>query len=369
MKKITLSIEGMTCSACSNGLEKYLNKQDGVKEASVNLVLNSATILYDDKLLKQEDLDRFVKEAGFKSLGPYKFELEEKESKKEKIRLILLSTIAIITLYISMAHMWKLPEIQILSMKENPFNYAIALLILSSIILIFGFNIIKNGFKNIIHRTPNMDSLVSVAVFASYIFSIVKTAQIARDVNVIENVESLYFEAVAIVIFFVEIGKYIENKNKNKTKEALKKLVTITPQSALLFKDGEAVEVTIDEVKKDDILVCKPGSKFAVDGEIIEGKTHIDESFITGESIPVKKEVGDKVIAGSVNYEGYIKYKAEKIGKESSVSEIVKMCVEATNTKAPIAKIVDKISGYFVPRNNYYCYSFICYMVCFDKRI
>ena len=168
-------------------------------------------------------------------------------------------------------------------------------------------------------------------------------------VYISQYVENLYYESAAIVIFFIEIGRYIENKNKDKTKEALKQLMTITPNNATILKDGQEVKVTLDEIKKGDIVICKPGEKIAVDGEVVQGTTHINESFITGESVPVKREVGSKVIAGSINYEGTIQYRAEKIGKESTVSEIVKLVAQATSTKAPIAKIADKISGYFVP--------------------
>ena len=163
------------------------------------------------------------------------------------------------------------------------------------------------------------------------------------------HVEELYYESAAIVIFFIEIGRYIENKNKDKTKEALQQLMTITPNNAVILKDGKEITVTLDEIQKGDIVICKPGEKIAVDGEVVEGSTHINESFITGESVPIKREKGSKVIAGSINYEGTIKYKAEKIGKESTVSEIVRLVTQATSTKAPIAKIADTISGYFVP--------------------
>lgn len=205
----------------------------------------------------------------------------------------------------------------------------------------------KNGYKNLIHKTPNMDTLVMIGVLASFIYSIYGTIQILKGNT--QYVENLYYESAAIVIFFIEIGRYIENKNKDKTKEALKQLMTITPNNATILKDGQEVKVTLDEIKKGDIVICKPGEKIAVDGEVVQGTTHINESFITGESVPVKREVGSKVIAGSINYEGTIQYRAEKIGKESTVSEIVKLVAQATSTKAPIAKIADKISGYFVP--------------------
>ena len=347
MKKVILSIDGMTCSACSIGLEKYLNKQEGIKQASVNLVLNTASIEYDDKILKLDDLDRFVAKAGFKSLGISDLGKEQKKDNKEKLKLIGIALLAIIECYVSMSHMLGLPTYKYLNMMDYPINYSICLLILSLIVIILGFDIIKNGFKNLIHKTPNMDTLVTIGVFSSFIYSLYSTIMILNGNN--EFVENLFYESCAMVIFFIKIGKYIENKNKDKTKEALQKLVTITPKEATIIRDDKEIKVTIDEIKKGDIVICKPGEKIAVDGTMIEGNTHIDESFITGESVPVKKEKNSNVIAGSINYEGVVKYKAEKIGKDSTISEIVRMVSEATNTKAPIAKVADNISGYFVP--------------------
>ena len=347
MKKVILAIDGMTCSACSNGLEKYLNKQDGVKQATVNLVMNTASIEYDEKKLKLEDLDKFVEKAGFKSLGIDTFEKEQRKNSNEKYKLIAISCLSILTLYVSMSHMVGLPVIPYLHMIDYPINYSVVLLVLTTIVLILGWRILKNGVKNLIHKTPNMDTLVTIGVLASYIYSLFGTSMILKGQT--DYVENLYYESAAIVIFFIEIGKFVENKNKNKTKEALQKLMTITPKDAIIERNGKEIKVTIDEIQKGDIVVCKPGEKIAVDGVVTEGITHIDESFITGESVPVKREKDSKVIAGSINYEGTIKYKAEKIGKESTVSEIVRMVGEATNTKAPIAKIADLISSYFVP--------------------
>ncbi len=347
MKKVILAIDGMTCSACSNGLEKYLNKQEGIKQATVNLVMNTASIEYDDKKINLDDLNKFVQKAGFKSLGIYSFEKEQRKSHNEKYKLIAISILGILTLYISMSHMIGLPAIPYLHMVYYPVNYSVCLLLLTTSVLILGWKIIKNGVKNLIHKTPNMDTLVTIGVVASYLYSIYGTIMVIKGYS--NFVENLYYESAAIVLFFIEIGKFVENKNKNKTKEALQKLVTITPKNAEIVRDDKEFTVTIDEIQKGDIVICKPGEKIAVDGTVVEGTTHIDESFITGESVPVKREEGSKVIAGSVNYEGTIKYKAEKIGKESTVSEIVRMVQEATNTKAPIAKIADTISSYFVP--------------------
>ena len=347
MKKVILAIDGMTCSACSNGLEKYLNKQEGVKQATVNLVMNTASIEYDEKKLTVEDLDKFIEKAGFKSLGIDTFEKEQKKDLNKKYKLIAISILAIFDLYVSMSHMVGLPVIPYLHMIDYPLNYSVFLLILTTIVLILGWKILKNGVKNLIHKTPNMDTLVTIGVIASYLYSLFGTVMVIK--GKFDFVEKLYYESAAIVIFFIEIGKFIENKNKNKTKKALQKLMTITPKDAVIIRAGKEIKVTIDEIQKGDIVICKPGEKIAVDGIVVDGTTHIDESCITGESVPVKRAEGSKVIAGSINYDGTIKYKAEKIGKESTVSEIVRMVAETTNTKAPIAKIADTISSYFVP--------------------
>ena len=347
MKKVLLKIGGMTCSACSSGLEKYLNKQDGIESAAVNLVMNNANIQYDEQKLDLKQIEKFVEKAGFESLGIDNFQKEEKKQNNQKYKLIALGVLAVITLYISMGHMIGLPAIPYLNMHENPINYALVLLILAITACIFGWDILKNGYKNLVHKSPNMDTLVGLGVLSSIIYSLYGTFMILKGNT--EYVNNLYYESAVIIIFFIKIGKYVENRNKDKTKEAISQLMMITPKHATVLRDGEQVQVTIDEINEGDIVVCKPGEKIAVDGEIVDGITHIDESFITGESMPVKKEKGKKVIAGSINYEGTIEYKAEKIGKNSTVSEIVKLVVEATSTKAPIAKIADKISGIFVP--------------------
>ena len=346
MKKVLLKIDGMTCSACSTGLEKYLNKQDGVK-ATVNLVMNNANIVYDEKKYTISDLEKFVAKAGFESLGIDNFEKEKKKKSNEKFKIIGITVTSLLILYISMSHMVGLPVIPFLNIMKYPINYAISLWILSSVVIFIGKDIIKNGVKNLIHYTPNMDTLVTIGVASSYFYSIFETIMIIKGKT--SFVHTLYFESSAIVIFFIKIGKYIESINKDKTKKAIQDLMTITPQNAVVERDGKEFVVTIDEIKKGDIVICKPGEKIAVDGTIVEGLTHINESFITGESVPVKRKTGSKVIAGSINFEGTIKYKAEKIGRESTVSEIVRLVVEATNTKAPIAKIADKISEFFVP--------------------
>lgn len=347
MKKVVLSIDGMTCSACSNGLEKYLNKQNGIKSATVNLVMANALIEYDENILNLETLEKFVEEAGFKSLGIYNENSEKKQNKNEKVKFIIFSVLAVALMYISMGHMIGLPNFSFLDMHIHPLIYAGTLLALTIAFVVYGFDIIKSGFKNLIHKAPNMDTLVAMGVITSILYSIYGMYMIAKGHH--EYVENLYFESAAIVIFFIKLGRYIDGISKDKTKEAIQKLVQITPKEAVIKVNGEEKKVTIDEIKKGDIVVSKPGEKIAVDGEIITGKAHLDESFITGESKPASKTEGSKVIAGSINYDGYIEYEAEKIGKESTISEIVRLVIEATNTKAPIAKVADTVSGYFVP--------------------
>lgn len=338
--KVILSIKGMSCSACSSGLEKYLNKQDGVIDASVNLVMAQASITYLDNL-SVADLERFVKEAGFESLGIYDEKKELRKQERKIYPLIVSGILIIILMIISMGHMI---GINIIDMDKYPVIYSSVLLILVIPFLVYGFDILVSGFKHLFHKNPNMDTLVSFGVLASFLYSLFGFIMICLgEVSYLHN---LYFESVGMIIFFIKLGRYIDSKSKEKTKSAIKELVQITPEVALL-KNGK--EVTIDLVKKGDILVVKPGMKVAVDGEIVNGSGYFDEAFITGESVPVKKNIGSKVIAGSINYDGYIEYKAEKIGRDSTISEIVRLVMNATNTKAPIQRVADKVSGYFVP--------------------
>lgn len=344
MKKIILKIEGMTCSACSSSLEKYLLKQEGINDALVNLVMSSASITYEDNITI-EDLNRFVSEAGFKSLGLYN-ENEDKDNNKTKY-FVVNGILALLVLYISMSHMIHLPVIPFLNMINYPVNYSVCLFIFSLYFIYFGKDIIISGIKNIKYKSPNMDTLVTLGVVSSFIFSTFNMIMILKGNN--EYVENLYFESVCIILYLIKFGRYIDGISKEKTKDTIKGLVTITPNKAILFINNKEKKVSIDEVKKGDILIVKPGNRFAVDGVIVKGSTHVDESFISGESIPIKKSINDKVVAGSINLDGEVLYKAENIGRDSTISEIVRLVVEATNTKAPIARIADKVSGIFVP--------------------
>ena len=342
MKKTILKIEGMSCSACSNGLEKYLNKQPGV-EATVNLVMATANIKYDNNVT-MKDLERFISEAGFKSLGEEKI-LEEET--KSNLEIYILGVLGLLIMYITMNHMLKLPTFKFLDMEKSPISYSIIVFILTIPFIYYAKDLLVNGFKSAIKLIPNMDTLVSIGIISSYLYSIFGVIMITLGNH--DYVHYLYFESTIFVIFFIKLGKYIVDNRKNKTKDAIRELVTITPNKAHIKTEDGYKDITIDEIKEGDILVCLAGERIAVDGEIVKGTSNFDETFITGESLPVLKKESSKVLAGSINYDSVIEYKAERIGKNSSVSEIVRLVVEATNTKPNLAKTVDKICSYFVP--------------------
>lgn len=345
MKKVILKVDGMTCSACSNGLEKYLKKQAVIEDAVVNLVMATASIDCSDDLTI-EMLNKYIAEAGFKSLGEYN-ENEEKSSKNQKKNYIINGLVIILVLYVSMGHMLGFPTIPYLNMIDYPINYSFVLFLFSIYYLWFGRNILKNGIKNLCNKMPNMDTLVTLGVFASFFYSSYNMLLIMCGHH--DAVENLYFESVCVILYLIMLGRYIDDFSKEKTKDAIKDLVIITPKTALL-QDGDSLkEITLDAVKVGNILVAKPGMRIAVDGIIVEGSSYLDESFISGESKPVKKSVKDKVIAGSVNIDGLLLYRAEKIGKDSTISEIVRLVLEATNTKASIARIADRVCSVFVP--------------------
>lgn len=343
MKKIQLKVDGMTCSACSSGLEKYLLKQTGIFSASVNLILGMVTIECDDLSIAQ--LQKYILQAGFSSLGEYSYTDDSKVYKVEKRNLFIFGILLILLMYVSMGHMVSLPEV--FSYTEYPVFYGLILLVISFLFLIYGLDILKSGFLNLIHRMPNMDTLVLFSVFFSFSYSIYGFIQICFGNTLF--LHELYFESVTMVIYFVKLGRFIENISKNKSTSAICNLVTITPKKAVMKKGDDLVSVTLDEIREDDVLVCRPQEKFAVDGEVVQGESYADEAFITGESVPVLKKKGSTVLAGSMNYDGVVEYKAKRIGKESMVSSIVSMVVESLGKKNKIEKVADKISSYFVP--------------------
>ena len=344
MKNIILNVSGMTCSGCSAGLEKYLNKQEGIFSASVNLALATAKIEYDENLLDVNKLNKFIEESGFTSYGE---EYNKNKRKPERFVLLIYTVLTILLMYISMGNMFKIKMPNIIDMHSNPIIYAVSLAVITFLYFIYGFDIIKSGIKNLVNKMPNMDSLIMIGVIVNYLYSLFNMILVFRgDMN---GLHHLYFEASAMTILFVKIGRFIDKNNRIKATDAVKGLVSVTPKNAVKLVDGEEKTVTINEISKGDIIVCRPGEKIAVDGIVRKGRTNINEALITGESKPVHKEIGDEVIAGSINCNGYIEYEAVRIGRETNISNIVKMVVEATNSKTEIQKFVDKVSGIFVP--------------------
>lgn len=344
MKSVILNVGGMTCSGCSAGLEKYLSKQNGIVSASVNLVLATVKIEYDETILDINKLNKFIKEAGFTSYGE---EYNKNKRKPERLTLILYTFLTILLMYISMGNMFKLPMLSVFDMHHNSIVYSISLAVITFLYFIYGFDIIKSGVKNLINKMPNMDSLIMIGVIVNYLYSLFNMILVFR--GNINGLHHLYFEASAMTILFVKIGRFIDKSNRIKATDAVKGLVSVTPKKAIKLVNGEEKTVTINEISKKDIIVCRPGEKIAVDGIVRKGRTNINESLITGESKPVHKEVGDEVVAGSINCNGYIEYEAVRIGRETNISNIVKMVVEATNSKTDIQRFVDKVSGIFVP--------------------
>ena len=319
MDKIILRIDGMTCSACSIGLEKYLKKQRGIKSVSVNLILSIATIEYEG--INVNTISEYIKNAGFKCLGEFN-DFLEKEDKNEGIELGIATIFFLLVIIVSIFG-----------------GNKVILLVLSVFFIFYGRGILKSGLKCMINLIPNMDTLVLLSVVVSFFYSLY---------NLISGNNLVYLESICMIIYFVKLGRFIENNAKSSFRDVIEKLVQITPSNAIIMdKDKERV-VTIDEIKKGDIVICRSGEKIAVDGVVVSGSTYIDESFITGESVYVSKNIGSKVIAGSINYNGVISYRADKIGKDSMISEIVRMVMSATTEKTKIQRITDKVSGYFV---------------------
>lgn len=343
MRKITLGIDGMTCSACSNAIENYLLKQEGVKSASVNLILAFCTVVYDESKLSVKQIEKYISNIGYKSKGIYKLEDQNVLLKKKKAGVIAFGFVALLLMVISMLGMGGyLPKA-----LNNPVVYGSILLFLTLVLIGYGIDILYHGFKNLFKGKPTMDSLVALGVLFSFSYSMFALIKIYLGNGA--YMHNLYFEACGIIIYFIKLGRYLDNFAKDKTKGAIKELVTITPSYALK-KVGDGLEkVTIDKVRKDDILGLTAGEKVAVDGIVLSGTCHVDESFITGESMPVKKQVGDKVVAGSISFDGYIEYQAKDIGKDSTVSKIVDLVASASSSKMPIAKVSDKVSSFFIP--------------------
>ncbi|MDF2819622.1 MAG: copper-translocating P-type ATPase [Clostridiales bacterium] len=354
---ITIPIGGMTCAACAQRVEKAVGKIDGVAKVSVNFATEKATVEYDMQKTKISGIKRVIEKAGYKALNiEKKNNLDEDKIRKEKeIRILwrkffVSALFGIPLLYLAMVPMiWWLPFSvpSFLEPMQYPLTFALVQICLTIPVIIAGYKFYTVGFKALIQRSPNMDSLIAIGTSAAIIYSIYSTYQIS--IGDFGAVEGLYFETAGVIITLILLGKSLEAVSKGKTSEAIKKLMGLAPKTAIVIQDGKEIELPIDEVEIGDVILVKPGEKIPVDGVVIEGHTAIDESMLTGESMPVDKKSGDKVFAASINKNGMIQFKATKVGGDTALAQIIKLVEDAQGSKAPIAQMADIVSGYFVP--------------------
>ena len=345
------TIRGMTCAACSSAVERVTRKMDGVAESNVNLTTGLMTITYDESKVTPELIIKKVDRAGFGAelyVEEKKEENKENDVQKTKRRLICNIILAIPLLYICLGHMLPiaLPLPAFMDMHAAPLNFALVQLVLTTVILINGRKFYLVGFKSLFKGHPNMDSLVAIGTGSAFVYSLVMTIGIPSNPA---NAHNLYYESAAVVVTLVVLGKYMEGRSKNKTSEAIRKLMELAPDTAIVIRDGEQVEVPVEQVSIGETILIKPGNRIPLDGIILDGNTSVDESMLTGESIPVEKAGGDDVIGGSVNYQGAVTVKVTHVGADTTLAKIVKMMEDAQGKKAPISKVADSVAGYFVP--------------------
>ena len=353
----TYVIKGMTCASCSSAVERVTRKMEGVSESNVNLATNRMTITYEERSVTPQDIMDRVERAGFEASpeedkGKDQAREEEEElqegHRRMKRRLIGAICLAIPLLYVSMGHMVPIPMPlpSVIDMHEAPFNFALTQLILTVCILICGRKFYIVGFKTLFRGHPNMDSLVAIGTGSAFIYSLVMTVMIPSDSSAVHN---LYYESSAVVVTLVMLGKYMESKSKGKTSEAIKKMMELAPDTAVRLVDGKEEQVQIDQIAVGDILLIRPGSRVPLDGKVVGGNSSVDESMLTGESIPVEKDLDDLVIGGSLNYNGSLQVEVTHTGSDTTLSKIIKLMEEAQGRKAPISKLADRVAGYFVP--------------------
>ena len=348
-------IEGMSCASCSSAVERVVSKLDGVKEVSVNLATEEMTLQFNPEVITKDTIIKTVSDAGFKAIDKEENnqQLDTKEKGKQnhvKImwhRFIYSAVFTVPLLYISMGHMIGLPLPSVLNPMHNPVIFSLVQLCLTIPVIMIGWPFFSVGFKALVKRHPNMDSLVALGTSAATIYSLYGVIKVLNgDSSFAMN---LYFESAATILTLITLGKYFEAVSKGKTSEAIKTLVNLAPKQASVIREGIEKSIPVEDVKVDDLVVVRPGEKIPVDGVIVSGNSSIDESMITGESIPIEKKTGDTVISASINKTGSFQFKATKVGKDTTLAQIIKLVEEAQGSKAPIAKLADKVSGVFVP--------------------
>ena len=350
MKNSTFNVTGMSCASCARTVENALNKNEDIK-ASVNIATEKINIEYDENKYNFEKIKKIVENSGYGLVETLseeeKMQMYEDKIKSLRNKLILAAVFAIPLMYISMGHMMGIHLPDIVNPKKNAAIYSIVQLLLTIPVVYAGKDFFIHGFKNLVRKSPTMDSLIAMGASAAIIYSLYATYMtITVDPEYHMN---LYFESAGTIITLILLGKLLEARTKGQTSSAIKKLIGLQPKKAKIIENGVEKEVLIENIKVGDIIVVKPGEKIAVDGKIVNGNTSVDESMITGESIPVSKNIGDKVIGGSINKNGSIQFEATEIGKDTVLSQIIKLVEEAQGSKAPISRMADIVAGYFVP--------------------
>ena len=339
-------ITGMTCSACAGRIERTLNKLNGVDKANVNFAAEKLYVSFDDKNINESEIVSAIKKAGYNIAGK-NAKSEMPAHKKLLIRFIISMIFTVPLLIISMGHMVGMPLPKIIDPTENPLNFAIIQLALTIPVMATGYMFYLKGIKNLFRLSPNMDSLIAVGTLSSVVYGIFAITKIKNGHE--HMAMELYFESAAVILTLITLGKYLESLSKGKSSQAIKELMELSPKIATVRRGKKELQVKSELVQIGDTVIVKPGEKFPVDGTVTLGTTSVDESMLTGESMPVTKNVGDKVIGATVNKNGYIEYTAEKIGEDTAISQIIKLVEEAQGKKAPIARLADVISAYFVP--------------------
>lgn len=354
LRDVTIPISGMTCASCAKAVERAIKKLPGIREVSVNYATEKARVLYDPGSTRISEIKNAVSKAGYKPLeveAGEQVDRERERREKERKTLWTKFLVAVIftapLLYISMGHMMGLPMPDFIMPEMHPLNFGLVQLILVIPVMISGYRFYTVGFSRLFKGEPNMDSLIAVGTSAAFLYGIYAIVQIINGNT--EYAQDLYFETAGVIIALIMLGKYLEAITKGKTSEAIKKLMGLSPKTATVIHDGKEMVIPIEEVEVGDIILVKPGEKIPVDGEVIEGRTSVDESMLTGESIPVEKYAGSKVVGASINKNGTIRFKATKVGKDTTLAQIIKLVEDAQGSKAPIAKLADIIAGYFVP--------------------
>lgn len=364
MKAQKFNVTGMTCSACSARIEKNINNTNGIIEANVNLLSNSMLVKYDESILTEGDIIKVVEDTGYgassaerKNAAPKSEQKSdaEKEFKEMKKRLIISFLFAVPLLYLAMGHMLKWPLPDIFHGMENSITFAFTQFLLALPVMIINKKYYTVGFKTLFKGSPNMDSLIAIGTTAAVGYGIFAIYKIGYGLGhmdadmVMQYSMDLYFESAAVILALITLGKFLEARAKGRTSDAIRKLMDLSPKTALVERDGQEFEIPVEDVQKWDTIIVKPGQSVPVDGVIILGNSSLDESMLTGESIPVEKKVGDKVIGASINKSGYFKFEAQNVGDDTTLSQIIRLVEEASSSKAPISKLADKISSVFVP--------------------